>query len=213
MPKKMGENSKAVEARERKAAEKKATAAKAAKAAEDKLWTDDDKNLAKKKARKEEEDRKRAEQLAKKEENKRLLDAEMNSIKTTGKVSIQKTTRAQINEETERRNRNIELINKANQKPNVVVLAKEDLLVENLNRVVLDSTVASTVDEAITVLNDCQMEEDKHPEKRMKAAFKAYEEANLPRIKSENPGLKLSQMKQIIFKDWQRSPDNPMNKA
>lgn len=47
----------------------------------------------------------------------------------------------------------------------------------------------------------------------MKAAFKAYEDKNLPRIKSENPGLKLSQMKQIIFKEWQKSPENPVNKA
>lgn len=150
--------------------------------------------------------------LAKKEENKRLLDEEMKSIKTVGKVSIQKTTRAQIVEETERRNRAIEQINKAN-KPAAVVAPKEELLVENLNRVVLDSTVAATVDEAISVLSDSlRADEDKHPEKRMKAAYRAYEEAQLPRIKSDNPGLKLSQMKQIIFKDWQKSPENPLNK-
>lgn len=136
----------------------------------------------------------------------------MKSIKTVGKVSIQKTTRAQIVEETERRNRAIEQINKAN-KPAAVVTPKEELLVENLNRVVLDSTVAATVDEAISVLSDSlRAEEDKHPEKRMKAAYRAYEEAQLPRIKSDNPGLKLSQMKQIIFKDWQKSPENPLNK-
>lgn len=208
----MGENSKALEARERKQATKKATATKKAQEAEDQLWVDDDKTLAKKKQRKEEEERKKQQLLAKKEENKKLLEEELSSIKTTGKVSIQKLTRSQINEEQERRNKNIEMINKAN-KPAAVVQLKEDLLVENLNRVVLDSTVASTVDDAIQVLADCQTDEDKHPEKRMKAAFRAYEEANLPRIKSENPGLKLSQMKQIIFKDWQRSPDNPMNKA
>lgn len=150
--------------------------------------------------------------MAKKEENKRLLDEEMKSIKTVGKVSIQKTTRAQIVEETERRNRAIEQINKAN-KPAAVVAPKEELLVENLNRVVLDSTVAATVDEAISVLSDSlRADEDKHPEKRMKAAYRAYEEAQLPRIKSDNPGLKLSQMKQIIFKDWQKSPENPLNK-
>lgn len=150
--------------------------------------------------------------LAKKEENKRLLEEEMKSIKTVGKVSIQKTTRAQIVEETERRNRAIEQINKAN-KPAAVVAPKEELLVENLNRVVLDSTVAATVDEAISVLSDSlRADEDKHPEKRMKAAYRAYEEAQLPRIKSDNPGLKLSQMKQIIFKDWQKSPENPLNK-
>lgn len=214
MPKKVGENSKATEARERKQATKKATAAKAAQEADDKLWADDDKNLAKKKQKKEEEERKRLALIAKKEENKKLLDEEMNSIKTTGKVSIQKITRSQINEETERRNKNIENINKVSKPAAVVVQNLDEPLVENLNRIVLDSTVATTVDDAISLLADCsKAEEDKHPEKRMKAAFKAYEELNLPRLKSENPGLKLSQMKQIIFKEWQKSPDNPMNKS
>lgn len=213
MPKKMGENSKAVEARERKQATKKASAAKEAQEKDDKLWQDDDKNLAKKKLRKEEEDRKKQELLAKKEENKRLLEEETKAIKTVGKVSIQKITRSQIEDETARRNRNIELIAAKTNKPPVEVRQpKEDAIVENLNRVVLDSTIAATVDEAISVLNDGKLDEDKHPEKRMKAAYRAYEEAQLPRIKSENPGLKLSQMKQIIFKDWQRSPENPLNK-
>lgn len=52
MPKKMGINSKAVEARERKSAEKKAQNEKKVKEAEDRLWQDDDKHLAKKQSRK-----------------------------------------------------------------------------------------------------------------------------------------------------------------
>lgn len=192
-----------------------ATAEKAKKEADDKLWEDDDKNAAKKKQKKEEEERKKQELLAKKEENKKLLESEMNDIVTTKKIPMAKATRAQIQQEVERRNKNIEMINKAN-KPGVpvtVVKTQEEDLVENLNRVVLDSTVASTVDEAIAVLGEGRAEEDRHPEKRMKAAFKAYEENNLSRIKSENPGLKLSQMKQIIFKEWQKSPENPLNKT
>eukprot|EP00960_Hanusia_phi_P063611 765521-Hanusia_phi.AAC.5 len=52
---------------------------------------------------------------------------------------------------------------------------------------------------------------DAHPERRRKAAFKAYEEREIPRIRADNPGLKLSQIKEIIFKNWQKSPENPMN--
>ena len=53
MPKKFkGENSKAVEARERKAATKKEEVSKKQKAAEDAYWADDDKQLAKKSQRK-----------------------------------------------------------------------------------------------------------------------------------------------------------------
>lgn len=111
----MGINSKAAEARERKADQKKAAHDKVAKDAENALWADDDKQLAKKKSRKEEEERKKAEQLRKKAENKALLDQEMASIKTnTGKPSIQKVTQAQISQEVERRNKVIQNIYKTN---------------------------------------------------------------------------------------------------
>ncbi|XP_055677891.1 coiled-coil domain-containing protein 124 [Lutzomyia longipalpis] len=204
MPKKMGENTKAVEARERKAAAKKAQNEKIAKEKEDALWQDDDKTLAKKKQRKEEEEKKRAEQLKKKQEAKQLLEEEMSSIKTTGKPSIQKITRAQIQKEVETRNKNIEAINKP-AKP------KNELLEENINRVNLDSTVATTVDEAIAALSLTEEALDKHPEKRLKAAFKAFEEENMNRIKLENPTLKMSQWKQLLWKEWTRSPQNPLN--
>lgn len=112
MPKKMGTNSKAVEARERKAIEKKTVADKAAKAADDALWADDDKNLARKKNKKEEEERKKAEQLRKKAENKALLEQEVSSVKIGGKPSIQKITQAQIRAENEKRTKVVETINK-----------------------------------------------------------------------------------------------------
>jgi len=35
---------------------------------------------------------------------------------------------------------------------------------------------------------------DSNPERRRKAAFKAYEEREIPRMREENPGLKLSQV-------------------
>ena len=52
---------------------------------------------------------------------------------------------------------------------------------------------------------------DKHPEKRVKAAYTKYEETNLPRLKAENPNMRLSQLKQMLKKDWQKSPENPLN--
>lgn len=54
-------------------------------------------------------------------------------------------------------------------------------------------------------------EVDKHPEKRMKAAYTAFEERRLKTLKEEQPTLRLSQLKQIIFKEWQKSPENPLN--
>lgn len=45
----------------------------------------------------------------------------------------------------------------------------------------------------------------------MKAAFKAYEEEMMPRLKKENPGMRLSQLKHMLSKEWNKSPQNPMN--
>lgn len=54
---------------------------------------------------------------------------------------------------------------------------------------------------------------DKHPEKHMKAAYAAFEERRLKQLKEENPTLRLSQLKQMLFKEWQKSPENPLNQA
>lgn len=66
----------------------------------------------------------------------------------------------------------------------------------------------------LTPLSTCSVAEeagDRHPERRMRAAFTAFEEAQLPRLKQENPNMRLSQLKQLLKKEWLRSPDNPMN--
>lgn len=52
---------------------------------------------------------------------------------------------------------------------------------------------------------------DRHPERRMKAAFIAFEEANMARLKNENPNMRLSQLKQQLKKEWAKSPENPLN--
>lgn len=171
-------------------------------------WKDDDKNLAKKLERKQEEDRKKADLLKKKAEAKALLEQEEMEIKTRAKISQAKLTRAQIEKEVEKRNKNVEKLNN----PPKAVVPKAVPLEENFNRVMADVHVASTVDQAISLLNVNETDDDRHPEKRMKALFRAYEEAQLPVIKAQNPSLKLSQLKQMIFKEWQKSPENPRNK-
>ena len=47
--------------------------------------------------------------------------------------------------------------------------------------------------------------------RRMKAAFAAYTDAEMPRLRLDKPGLKLSQYKDLIWKSWQKSPSNPLN--
>lgn len=82
---------------------------------------------------------------------------------------------------------------------------------ENINRVEVDGLEARSITEAISILSTKDDVEDKHPERRMKAAYAAFEAANLPRLKEENPSLRLSQLKQMLHKEWQKSPENPLN--
>ncbi|KAK3917213.1 Coiled-coil domain-containing protein 124 [Frankliniella fusca] len=207
MPKKFaGENSKAVAARARKDEKKKDEETRKQKAIEDALWKDDDKLINRKNQRKEEQEKKKAEALQKKAEAKALLEQEMSSIKvSTGKQPISKITRQQIQLETEKRAQAAQPI-----KPELDTHISQPL-VENVNRLEVDGEEARTIEEAISVLSVKDSDIDKHPEKRMKAAFSAFEEANMPRIKNENPTLRLSQLKQILRKEWMKSPENPAN--
>lgn len=69
---------------------------------------------------------------------------------------------------------------------------------------------ASGLDSALSALT-VGSGEDKHPEKRMKAAYKAYEEKMMPEMKDQYPGLKRQQYLDKIFTLWKKSPENPMN--
>ena len=70
---------------------------------------------------------------------------------------------------------------------------------------------ASGVDAAISAMTLRGEEDNKHPEKRMKAAYKAYEEKMMPEMKQQYPGLKRQQYLDKINSSWKKSPENPMN--
>ncbi|CAH0694853.1 unnamed protein product [Spodoptera exigua] len=208
MPKKFaGENSKAVAARQRKENEKQEKEQKMKKMMEDAEWEDNDEKLKKKQQKKEEQEKKRLEQLQKKAEAKALLEKEMQSIKAAPKAvpPPPKITRAQI-ERMKEKTIKAEPVKPVPSK----VVVEEPPLEENLNRIHLDGEVAQTVDEAISILGE-KSDTDRHPEKRLKAAYTAFEEANLPILKAENPTLRLSQLKQMLRKEWLKSPQNPLN--
>lgn len=65
--------------------------------------------------------------------------------------------------------------------------------------------------EALSVSQTSSTKPDRHPEKRVKAAYLTWEEARLPSLKEENPTLKHSQLKELLWKEWQKSPENPLN--
>lgn len=196
MPKKfVGMNSKALEAKARRDAIKQEADAKKKKAIEDEFWKDDDKNAIKKQKRKEEKEKKKIDQIEKKREAQLLLETELSEIKTTH--INQKITRHQLMKE---------LDTPSNLKPQPI-LDEESSIEENLNRLTMHDEEARTVDEALNMLNPTQKLLDKHPEKRLKAAYTAFEAENLPRLRLENPSMRLSQVKQLMNKEWMKSPD------
>ncbi len=156
-----------------------------------------------------ERERKRIEQLEKKQEAKRLLEAEEASLPSKSSSGSTKLTRAQI-EATQR-----QPVAAAAPLPKGVTEGL--VLEENPNLLLRQSQAegvldARTVDEALMVLGGPQGAVDMHPERRQKAAYAAFEERELPRLKKENPNMRQSQIKQMLRKDWMKSPENPLNR-
>ncbi|KAK7070924.1 hypothetical protein SK128_013653 [Halocaridina rubra] len=206
MPKKFkGENSKAVAARERRADAAAAEKAKKDKALEDAYWQDDDKHINKKMARKDEKEKKRQAELDKKAELRALVQDEEEDL-TPKTTTPQKVTQYQVQRNIERQ----AALQKQEEEEELSV--DEIPLVENLNRLQDNVVSASGIDEALSAMSTEEGSVDRHPEKRMATAFKAFEEKRMPQIKKENPTLRLSQLKQVLRKEWQKSPENPLNR-
>jgi len=49
--------------------------------------------------------------------------------------------------------------------------------------------------------------------KKLGTLIQAFEEAELAKQKEEKPGLTLHQYKEMIWKLWKKSPDNPLNQV
>lgn len=52
---------------------------------------------------------------------------------------------------------------------------------------------------------------ERHPERRFKAAFEAFKEREMARIKQERPGMRSQQYHDALYKEFQKHPDNPFN--
>ncbi|KAG2132872.1 uncharacterized protein EDB93DRAFT_1175731 [Suillus bovinus] len=89
----------------------------------------------------------------------------------------------------------------------------------------IESYAATGIDNALDLLEVVTAKMDKasvgqqaagierHPERRFKAAFEAYKERELPKLKDEHPGLRLQQYQDLLHKQFQKSPDNPFNQV
>lgn len=189
-----GENSKkaAGNARKAEAANKKKQAAfEQAEAAEAADWAEGSKKGNKKK---EEAEFKKQEAARKKAERDALLQAEEASMPSKPSKSKQRGA----DKVASRRTGKIDDFLDFNKAPSELSATGIDNVLEALSLTGKDGGVASK-------------DIDKHPERRVKAAYLAYEERRLPELKAENPGLRQQQIKNMISKEFQKSPENPMN--
>jgi len=97
--------------------------------------------------------------------------------------------------------------------------------VENDVEQLQESFSATGIDDALDLMEVVNAKTDKastgaaaaglerHPERRFKAALEAYTERELPTLKEEHPGLRLNQYKELLYKQFQKSPDNPFNQT
>lgn len=227
MPKKMGVNSKAEDARARKSAAETERKERDAREKEDQYWRNAEGEKPRSVKKREEDAEKRAETAARKAEARRLAELEEKELEKVNKKQEKKANRVSIPlpkvTEVELRRRREEeqaqILKRAEEakKKQDRTQDEEDyekmVLVANTNR---DESIieARSLEDAIAqmAVKD-NLPIDKHPEKRLKASFKAFEEAELPRLKEEKPGLTHTQYKDMVWKLWKKSPDNPLNQA
>ncbi|TKW05953.1 hypothetical protein SEVIR_7G210000v4 [Setaria viridis] len=234
MPKKMGVNSKAEAARERRSATEADRRDRQERAKEEQYWAEAEGPKSRAARRREEDAEKRAEAAARKAENRRLAEAEAAAVAASASAPSKaaarkasrvaapppKVTEAELTRLREEERLRLEREAEAAKKRAARMAEEEEyervVLVANTNRD--DSLIeARSVEEAIARMSvvdpQAALPADKHPERRLKSSFKAFEEAELPKLKEEKPGLTLNQYKDMIWKLWKKSPDNPLNQA
>lgn len=205
-------NEKAVEGRARKAAtaeakELKKKAEKEAKINEEwKIGTKDE-------SKKQEEEAKRLEKLAKKKERERLEAEELAKIPLKikpSKIDMSSLSPCPSIHSSSSYKPPLEPLNRSNP----VISTEKGFTSKDI----LPEYSASNLDDAISLLEAATVSSEnisleRHPERRVKAAFAAYEEKEMPILKLENPTLRLSQLREILKKNWRKAPENPFNQT
>ena len=145
MPKKMGINTKAAEAKARKDIAKKEKDQQILKQKEDELWRDDDKLVNRKIDRQNEREKKRIEAAQKKAEKKAAYEEEASQLESTKAAKPTKVTRSQIQSTISRQAEEKE-------KPSRGPTHLEVEIPENVNQLVVEGDEARNIEEAISIL-------------------------------------------------------------
>ncbi|KAL2060921.1 hypothetical protein VTL71DRAFT_8973 [Oculimacula yallundae] len=188
-----GENTKKASgnAKKQEAAAAKAAQENAKKAAEeDQDWGKGAKNTAKKEA----EASKKAEQARKKAEKDALLAEEEKDARAApknAKVAVKKTAKG------------------------LDLSQLDDPSSSSTPASALNATGIDNALDALDLTADSSAKIDKHPERRFKAAFAAFEERRLKEMESDGSGqgLRQNQKRERIRKEFEKSEDNPFNQV
>lgn len=213
-----GMNSKAVEAKQRKKEQKEEQQRRKEQEALDKYWEDNDKLAKAKVERKLEAQRKQQEKLQRKQELRQLVEkeeSELVSNKSSHKAAaVPKMTRAEILRmkllQEEARAKEASQQEDNSYCDTSMVNMNHELLRERaeLAEKNIDMVKASGLDEVLDALSIVPKTEAS--EKRLKVAYEAFAERMMVQLKEDYPNLKLSQYKDMIFKAWKKSPENPL---
>ena len=197
-PKGKGENIKKVAGNAKKAevaAQKAAAADRQKEAEEQKEWSKGAKSTDKKAA---EADKKAAAAAAKAERDRLLAEEEKNQPskpKGAGKKVAEKKVAPKLNLD--------DLDRDSDEKD---AGPKRE---RTLNATGIDNALDAL---SLTANNNAQAVE-RHPERRFKAAYKAFEERRIPEIEAEQPGLRRNQRVEQARKEFEKHPDNPFNQV
>ncbi|KAL4799114.1 hypothetical protein BDV19DRAFT_356028 [Aspergillus venezuelensis] len=189
-----GENSKKAAGNARKAeaaANKKAAEDSKRAAEEDKQWAKGAKNSSKK----EDAEAKKADAARKKAERDALLAAEEAS-----QPSKPKNTKSAAKKNTAPSKGTLNLSQLDDDTPSARSSA--------LNATGIDNAL-----DALSLTSKDTSKIDRHPERRFKAAYAAFEARRLPEIEAENPGLRRNQRIELCKKEFEKSEENPFNQV
>ena len=76
----------------------------------------------------------------------------------------------------------------------------------------LNATGIDNALDALSLTSNTQEKIDRHPERRFKAAYAAYEERRLEEMQGEK-GLRRQQKVDLIRKEFEKHPENPFNQT
>ena len=226
MPK-WGQNSKKIEAKEREQQKKQEEKQAKAKQAEQEKWKETDPKILKKQAKLQEEEAKRQEKKAKLQEKKEAYEEELQKIQASKKAKPDhkdiKILKADVDKVKQKEKEQLQ--EKYAPGSKIKKMRSESVDSNDIDAQLdaefqafykpranyeADVTVAENLDQAFDALT--VNKQDKHPEKRVKAAWNNFVNNHMDEFRKEYPSLKRKQIIHFMWKDFAKSPENPMNR-